>query len=187
MVTGDHAKNSGTRYQSFQKILDANGTCTLLLVLDICSIAWQLQQPGDVFPLTFGRFIRFSVPLQLADDCVFRRRYMDFERVAVTKMLDRGAGHRGDVKRALATEEDIDLERRGKVNQIEPGLQTDCVPNGCFADIEVFVETFQKLGHCRVGNVRDDVHIHRRSGSAVKGTGNAASSVVTNAEFGKSR
>ena len=105
MPPASRVENSGIGHESFKKIFNADGFRRLLQVLNIRSFTEQLQQSGHVVPLTFRRFVRLSVPLQLADDSVLSRRYVDFECVAVTKMLDRGAVHGGDVERALATNE----------------------------------------------------------------------------------
>jgi len=44
-----------------------------------------------------------------------------------------------------------------------------------------------KDSYSRVRHVRDEIHVHRGSGSPVKGTGGAAADVLKNAEFGAGR
>jgi hypothetical protein len=96
--------------QSLQKVADTNRFGGRSQVGEIGGVSQQSDQSGDVVPLSLGCFVRFSIPLQLADDRVFSCGDRNLDCRVAAQGLRRGSSHRLQIEWPLATDENIDFE-----------------------------------------------------------------------------
>ena len=90
--------------QPFQEVADTNRVRSRTQVVDIGGRSQQSNQPENVVPLPLGCFVRLSVPLQFADNCIFRRSDRNLDRPIPAQTLRSGSSHRLQIEWPLAAD-----------------------------------------------------------------------------------
>ena len=87
------------------------------------------------------------------------------------------------IEGALARHEQIDLEHRGKVNQVERAPGLDRRANARFVDVVGTLQAGDEGFDVLAPQVRHDIHVQAGAGDAMRGAGERATDIVGNPEL----
>src|SRR5215213_4330745 len=126
--------------RSFQKILHFQRACPLAEVCEIKPVALGSDNPQNVGPLAVGRLASEPVPLQLAQEGVFRRFHQHIARRVFREALWRRTLEFTAVEAAMAGNEHVDLEAGRQVDEVEGRASPDCLPDSFVIQIELVLQ-----------------------------------------------
>src|SRR5579864_7097922 len=149
----------------------------------------KVEAPGlgsddaeDVVPLAVGDLAAEAVPGELAEEGVFGGLDPDGARRILAQGVGRGALHLGAIEGAGAGDEEVHLEARGVVDEIEMRAALDGAAHGLFIQVEVCLEAGGEGREVARHQLGDEVEILGLPRYAVDRAGERAADVVAHTQ-----